>query len=60
MDWDNSYYTMTDNNNLHNWFLIKTYFEKDGYTKEKMLFLGVGDAALQVQNMILQQRDTKK
>ncbi|MFA5070750.1 MAG: isoleucine--tRNA ligase [Candidatus Pacearchaeota archaeon] len=28
MDWDNSYYTMTDNNNLHNWFLIKTYFDK--------------------------------
>src|SRR3989344_4410201 len=23
MDWDNSYYTMSDNNNLHNWFLIK-------------------------------------
>ena len=28
MDWDNSYYTMTDNNNLHNWFLIKTYYDK--------------------------------
>jgi len=28
MDWDNSYYTMTDNNNLHNWFLIKTYHKK--------------------------------
>jgi len=28
MDWNNSYYTMTDNNNLHNWFLIKTYNDK--------------------------------
>ena len=28
MDWENSYYTMTDNNNLHNWFLIKTYHKK--------------------------------
>ncbi|MEK6859456.1 MAG: isoleucine--tRNA ligase [Nanoarchaeota archaeon] len=28
MDWDNSYYTMSDNNNLHNWYLIKRYFEK--------------------------------
>ena len=27
MDWDNSYYTMSDNNNLHNWFLLKKYFE---------------------------------
>jgi isoleucyl-tRNA synthetase len=28
MDWNNSYYTMSDNNNLHNWFLLKNYFEK--------------------------------
>jgi isoleucyl-tRNA synthetase len=28
MDWNNSYYTNTDNNNLHNWFLLKKYFEK--------------------------------
>ncbi|HLA22921.1 MAG TPA: isoleucine--tRNA ligase [Candidatus Nanoarchaeia archaeon] len=28
MDWENSYYTNTDNNNLHNWFLLKKYFEK--------------------------------
>jgi len=28
MDWDNSYYTNTDKNNLHNWFLLKKYFEK--------------------------------
>ena len=27
MDWDNSYYTMSDTNNLHNWFLLKTYFD---------------------------------
>jgi len=27
MDWDNSYYTMSDTNQLHNWFLIKKYFE---------------------------------
>lgn len=27
MDWDNSYYTMSDNNNLHNWFLLKKYFD---------------------------------
>lgn len=35
MDWDNSYYTMTDNNNLHNWFLIKTYFDKGWLYKGK-------------------------
>ncbi|MFZ1971025.1 MAG: isoleucine--tRNA ligase [Candidatus Nanoarchaeia archaeon] len=34
MDWENSYYTMTDNNNLHNWFLIKTYNDK------KLLYKG--------------------
>lgn len=28
MDWNNSYYTMSDTNNLHNWFLLKKYFEK--------------------------------
>lgn len=28
MDWDNSYYTMSDNNNLYNWFLLKTYHNK--------------------------------
>ncbi|MDD5133343.1 MAG: isoleucine--tRNA ligase [Candidatus Nanoarchaeia archaeon] len=28
MDWDNSYYTMTDTNNLHNWMLLKKYFDK--------------------------------
>lgn len=27
MDWENSYYTNTNNNNLHNWFLLKKYFE---------------------------------
>jgi len=35
MDWDNSYYTMTDNNNLHNWFLIKTYYDKKWLYKGK-------------------------
>ena len=35
MDWENSYYTMTDNNNLHNWFLIKTYFKKGWLYKGK-------------------------
>jgi len=35
MDWENSYYTMTDNNNLHNWFLIKTYFDKKWLYKGK-------------------------
>ena len=35
MDWDNSYYTMTDNNNLHNWFLLKNYFEKGWLYKGK-------------------------
>jgi isoleucyl-tRNA synthetase len=35
MDWNNSYYTMTDNNNLHNWFLIKTYFDKGWLYKGK-------------------------
>jgi len=35
MDWDNSYYTMTDNNNLHNWHLLKTYFKKGNLYKGK-------------------------
>ena len=35
MDWDNSYYTMTDNNNLHNWFLIKKYYENGWLYKGK-------------------------
>ena len=35
MDWDNSYYTMSDNNNLHNWFLLKTYFDKGWLYKGK-------------------------
>ena len=35
MDWDNSYYTMSDNNNLHNWFLLKTYFNKGWLYKGK-------------------------
>ena len=35
MDWNNSYYTMTDNNNLHNWHLIKTYFDKKWLYKGK-------------------------
>ena len=35
MDWDNSYYTMTDSNNLHNWFLIKEYFKKGWLYKGK-------------------------
>ncbi len=28
MDWENSYYTMSDKNNLHNWHLIKQYSDK--------------------------------
>ncbi len=28
MDWENSYYTMSDKNNLHNWHLIKHYSDK--------------------------------
>jgi len=35
MDWDNNYYTMTDNNNVHNWFLLKTYFDKGWLYKGK-------------------------
>jgi len=35
MDWDNSYYTMSNQNNLHNWHLIKTYFEKGWLYKGK-------------------------
>lgn len=35
MDWDNSYYTMSDNNNLHNWMLLKTYFENKWLYKGK-------------------------
>jgi isoleucyl-tRNA synthetase len=34
MNWDNSYYTMSDSNQLHNWMLLKTYFDK------KMLYKG--------------------
>ncbi len=35
MDWKNNYYTMTDNNNLHNWYLLKKYFEKGWLYKGK-------------------------
>ncbi|MBI2671448.1 isoleucine--tRNA ligase [Candidatus Woesearchaeota archaeon] len=35
MDWGNSYYTMSDTNNLHNWFLLKTYFDKGWLYKGK-------------------------
>lgn len=35
MDWDNSYYTMSDENNLHNWHLLKTYFERGWLYKGK-------------------------
>lgn len=28
MDWEHSYYTNTNTNNLHNWFLLKTYHKK--------------------------------
>jgi len=35
MDWKNNYYTMSDNNNLHNWHLLKRYFEKDWLYKGK-------------------------
>ncbi|MDP2926141.1 MAG: isoleucine--tRNA ligase [Nanoarchaeota archaeon] len=35
MDWDNNYYTMTDTNNLHNWFLIKKYFDNGWLYKGK-------------------------
>ncbi|MBI5804023.1 class I tRNA ligase family protein, partial [Candidatus Pacearchaeota archaeon] len=35
MDWENSYYTMSDKNNLHNWHLIKHYFENGWLYKGK-------------------------
>ncbi|MDP6642216.1 MAG: isoleucine--tRNA ligase [Candidatus Nanoarchaeia archaeon] len=35
MDWENSYYTMSDTNNLHNWHLFKIYFEKKWLYKGK-------------------------
>ena len=35
MDWKNNYYTMSDNNNLHNWHLLKRYFEKGWLYKGK-------------------------
>ena len=35
MDWENSYYTMSDSNQLHNWHLIKTYHEKGWLYKGK-------------------------
>ena len=34
MDWENSYYTMSDTNQLHNWRLLKKYYEnKYSYRK---------------------------
>ncbi len=35
MDWENSYYTMSDNNQLHNWHLIKVYHDKGWLYKGK-------------------------
>ncbi len=35
MDWENSYYTMVDKNNLHNWHLLKKYFERGWLYKGK-------------------------
>ena len=35
MDWKNSYYTHTDNNNLHNWLLLKEYHKKGRIFKGK-------------------------
>ncbi|MBU1129003.1 MAG: isoleucine--tRNA ligase [Nanoarchaeota archaeon] len=35
MNWDNSYYTMSNSNNLHNWFLLKKYFENGWLYKGK-------------------------
>ena len=35
MDWDNSYYTMSDANQLSNWHLMKTYFDKGWLYKGK-------------------------
>ncbi len=35
MDWDNSYYTMSDENQLHNWMLLKTYFDEGWLYKGK-------------------------
>ncbi len=35
MDWDNSYYTMSDSNNLYNWFLLKKYFSEGRLNKGK-------------------------
>lgn len=35
MDWENSYYTMSDENNLHNWSLIKIYHDKKWLYKGK-------------------------
>lgn len=35
MDWENSYYTMSDENNLHNWHLLKTYFDRSMLYKGK-------------------------
>jgi len=35
MDWGNDYYTMSDNNNLHNWFLLKEYHKRGWLYKGK-------------------------
>lgn len=35
MNWNDSYYTHTDNNNLHNWFLLKKYHERRWLFKGK-------------------------
>ena len=35
MDWENSYYTMSDENQLNNWMLLKSYFDKGWLYKGK-------------------------
>jgi len=51
MDWDNSYYTMSDENNYMIWYFLKTCLKKGGFIKVKIMFHGVQDAKRQFLSM---------
>ena len=40
MDWDNSYFTMSDENNYTIWAFLKSCLKKEKFTKVTMSFLG--------------------
>jgi len=51
MDWDNSYYTMSDENNYMIWHFLKPVIRRNGFTGEQKVFPGVLDAKQQFPNM---------